>query len=243
VSSGLCWLGHSTVSIELDGVRILTDPLLRLRVAHLRRRAPLPKTPEPLDLVLISHAHRDHLDVPSLRRLPGGAAAVVPVGVGPLLRRLGFADVTELGPGETTEIAGVAIAATRADHRAKRWPGGGLTPSLGFLLGGRRIYFAGDTDLFDELAEFAPVEVALLPVAGWGPTLPAGHLDPAGAAKAARLLQARVAVPIHWGTYSPVGAAPARAAPEEFRREAARLAPGVEVRVLQVGERLALPCG
>ena len=69
---------------------------------------------------------------------------------------------------------------------------------------GRRVYFAGDTDLFDGMADLAPVDVALLPIWGWGPTMGPGHMDPARAAQAAALLRARLAIPIHWGTYYPI---------------------------------------
>ena len=69
---------------------------------------------------------------------------------------------------------------------------------------GRRVYFAGDTDIFDGMADLAPVDVALLPIWGWGPTMGPGHMDPARAAQAAALLQARLAIPIHWGTYYPI---------------------------------------
>jgi len=103
------------------------------------------------------------------------------------------------------------------------------------------VYFAGDTDLFDGMAELGPIDVALLPVSGWGPRLPAGHLDPRGAAEALRLLRPRIAVPIHWGTFrAPFGARPDDRPAREFAQAAAELAPEVEVRVLAIGETLAL---
>ena len=73
--------------------------------------------------------------------------------------------------------------------------------ALGYVIagGGRRVYFAGDTELFEEMSELRPIDLALLPVWGWGPSLNPGHLDPAGAARALALLRPRVAVPIHWG--------------------------------------------
>src|SRR5262249_19799049 len=119
-------------------------------------------------------------------------------------------------------------------------------PALGYrLTGSKRVYFAGDTDLFPEMAELAPLDLALLPVAGWGPRLPPGHLDARRAAEALRLLEPGTAVPIHWGTYSLItkrrqsdGAV--RAPAEEFRRLAAELAPEVDVHVLAEGESLEL---
>jgi L-ascorbate metabolism protein UlaG (beta-lactamase superfamily) len=104
-----------------------------------------------------------------------------------------------------------------------------------------RLYFAGDTALFTGMRDLTPVDVALLPVAGWGPRLGPGHLDPAGATEALGLLRPKVAVPIHWGTFRRLFAEqpddrPAR----EFARLAGEVAPDVDVRVLSIGETLAL---
>jgi L-ascorbate metabolism protein UlaG (beta-lactamase superfamily) len=114
------------------------------------------------------------------------------------------------------------------------------TPSLGFLVSGSRsIYFAGDTDLFDGMAALAgSLDVALLPVAGWGSKVGAGHLDPLRAAQSLRLLKPRLAVPIHWGTFSPLHRATSEEPPEAFRRHAAELAPDVEVTILDPGTAL-----
>ena len=102
------------------------------------------------------------------------------------------------------------------------------------------MYFAGDTDLFDGMADLGPVDVALLPVAGWGPRLPPGHLDPPGRG-GARPRAAAVAVPIHLVTYRAARAARADDGPARaFEREAAEVAPDVEVRVLRLGESLGL---
>ena len=113
-------------------------------------------------------------------------------------------------------------------------------PSLGFIVSGsRRIYFAGDTDLFDGMSALAgSLDVALLPVAGWGSKVGPGHLDPLRAAQALRLLQPRLAIPIHWGTFSPLNRSTSADPPEAFRRHAAELAPEVEVRILEPGAAL-----
>jgi L-ascorbate metabolism protein UlaG (beta-lactamase superfamily) len=239
----LTWLGHATVLIELDGVRVLTDPVLRRRLAHLERAeevadAALP----PIDLVLVSHVHYDHLDRPSLRRLGRRAARVaVPAGAARLLRRTGVGEVVELGEGTELAAGAVRVRATHAEHAATRRMLAHDVPSLGFVVeGSRRVYFAGDTDLFDGMAGLAAggLDVALLPVAGWGPTLPPGHLDPAGAAEAARRLRPRVANPIHWGTLKPLYRRTPYSgdAPEQFAARVREVAPEVEVRILRVGE-------
>ena len=240
----LTWIGHSTVLVELDGVRILTDPLLRNRVAHLRRvQAVDPAAAGHVDVVLISHGHYDHLDVPSLRRLDPEIPVVAPRGLGPALRRASRRRIVEVEEGEEISFGDVTVRATPAHH-----PGGRQLRSrgaLGFALrGSSSTYFAGDTDLFDGMAGLGPVDVALVPVWGWGPSIGPGHLDPRRAAQAVAEVQARVAVPIHWGTYRPAhqrGGAFLTEPPLEFQRDAAELAPGTRVEILAPGETLTLP--
>jgi len=208
---------------------------------HLRRIAGPAEAAPDVDTVLVSHAHWDHLDLGSFRLLPRDVRIVVPRGTGPILRRRRFTDVVELADGEQLTLDGdVVVRATEARHDAETWLRRGAANALGFVVEGTHaVYFAGDTDLFDGMASLAPgLDVALLPVAGWGPRLPPGHLDPQRAAQALCLLRPAVAVPIHWGTYAPFGRRPAGAGapPEEFREHAARLAPSVDVRILEVGE-------
>ncbi len=231
----LTYVGHATVLIELDGVRLLTDPVLRQRLWHLRRRVPLEAFDlGGIDAALLSHVHFDHFDRPSLRMLGTGVTAVVPVGASRLLR--GFSDVREVDVGDEVRVGKVTVHATPAVHHSTR-----LTlrsaPALGFVVSGsRRIYFAGDTDLFEGMSALAgSLDVALVPIAGWGSKVGPGHLDPLRAAKALRLLSPRIAVPIHWGTLSPVNRTASAEPTEAFRRHAAELAPQVEVRVLEPG--------
>lgn len=241
--NGLTWLGHSTVVIDLKGTRVITDPVLRGRIWHLRRDAVVaPTAVGHLDAILVSHTHYDHLDLSSLARLDRNLPVVAPRGVARLVRRRGFEHVVELDVGEELALGAVRIRATHAEHESSRGPLSAHTPSLGYIVeGGARIYFAGDTELFPEMRHIGPVDVALLPVAGWGPRLGAGHLDPAGAAEALRLLHPKAAVPIHWGTFRRILAErpddrPAR----EFVRIAHQVAPEVDVRVLSIGETLTL---
>ena len=202
MSRKITWVGHATVVLELGDARFITDPVLRDRVLHLLRRTATPADPGPVDGVLISHLHYDHLDRPSLRRLEG-AVAVAPVGAKKLLKSF---DVHEVHVGDTVEIAGVTIEAVPAWHDGRRRPGpGGLDlDALGFLTEG--IWFAGDTDLDPAMEELrGRVDVALIPIWGWGPSLGPGHIDPAGAAKVVELVRPRIAIPIHWGTFLPIG--------------------------------------
>jgi L-ascorbate metabolism protein UlaG (beta-lactamase superfamily) len=234
------YLGHATTLVELDGVRLLTDPVLRRRVLHLWRSGPAPPV-EHVDAILVSHGHQDHLDLPSLRRFPRETPIVVPRGLGRAVR--GFRDVREVDEGDELGFGAVTVRATRADHGGRALPGR-PTAAAGFaLLGSGRVFFAGDTGLFEEMDGLVPdLDLALLPIWGWGPTIGPGHLDPHSAAEALTLLRPRIAVPIHWGTLRPVY----RSARAEFLRTPAadfvaaaqELAPGVDVRVLAPGESL-----
>jgi L-ascorbate metabolism protein UlaG (beta-lactamase superfamily) len=244
----IVWLGHSTALLELDGVRLLTDPLLRSRIAHVRRVAgPAdPHTLRDIDAVLISHLHYDHLDVSSLRRLEPRPRILLPKGAGGFLRRRGFT-VTDVSVGDEVRVGALTIHVTPATHEGRRHPFGRNAPAVGYLIvGSARVYFAGDTDLFDEMSAIAPVDVALLPIWGWGPTIGEGHLDPVRAAEAVRVLDARLVVPIHWGTYSP-SIVSRRPPPwllepvERFRTELDRIGLLDHVRILTPGERLTLP--
>jgi L-ascorbate metabolism protein UlaG (beta-lactamase superfamily) len=247
----ITFVGHATTAIEVSGTRLLTDPTLRRRILGLlRRRHPRPgdDVVEGLDAILISHLHHDHLDLPSLRSVPGRPPIVIPRGGGRFLRRRGFEPVVELAPGESTRVGEVEVTAVPAVHGGGiRRPGAGGADYVGYVIddGRAAVYFAGDTELFDGMAEIGAMglDLALLPIWGWGPNLGPGHLDPHDAARALALLRPRIAVPIHWGTYTPIFAPrlwpwlladPAR----RFAEHAARLAPDVDVRVLQPGEVL-----
>jgi len=249
--SRVTWIGHATALLEIGGARVLTDPVLRRRLAHLRRRGadPPAEARREVTAVLISHLHHDHLDLPSLRMLGAGTPIVAPRGAGRMLRRAGFTSVDEIAAGESLRLGGAVLRAWPAVHDGRRGRWGDRAPALGFVVegGGRSVYFAGDTDLFPEMEELARprLDLALLPVWGWGPTLGAGHMDPRRAADAAALIRPRVAVPIHWGTLYPAALHRLRPRaltdpPHAFAGAVARVAPGVGVEVLPPGGALGL---
>jgi L-ascorbate metabolism protein UlaG (beta-lactamase superfamily) len=250
-SDRLVYVGHATVLLELGGVRLLTDPLLRQRVLHIKRAVPPPmdEVARDIDAVLISHLHPDHLDFPSLRRIGRDVPVIAAPGSRRLLRWRGVRNVMELSPGEATRVGDAHVLAVRVEHDGRRYPFGREIDALGYDVRatGRRLFFAGDTDLFEEMRGLAGgLDVALLPISGWGTRIGGpGHLDPRQAALAAAILKPRIAVPIHWGTLLRRGLE--RKRPEllsdpahEFVTQIAALAPGVEPRVLAPGESLDL---
>ena len=228
VTPGLHFLGHSTVRVEIAGRVVLTDPLLTRGVGPLRRVVPVPDpaTWADADVVLISHLHGDHLHLASLRMLGAGTRIVVPRGAGRWLRGRGFAHVAEIGPGETLVDGDLRITGVRAEHSGHRFgpriTHGPDTEAVGHLLegGGSTVYVSGDTALHDSMPLLGErdVDVALLPVWGWGPNLGPGHLDPAEAATAVGLIRPRFAVPVHWGTLTVAGIGPRSPLGSRMRR-------------------------
>jgi L-ascorbate metabolism protein UlaG (beta-lactamase superfamily) len=246
----ITWLGHATVLLELDGVRLLTDPVLGVRVGPLVRHPPpvASDTLPPIDAVLLSHLHADHADARSLRRIGAHTRVIAPPGARGWLRARGMENVDELGTAEWTRVGGVGVCATPARHGGSY----GLRPRAapaGFLISGTiTCYFAGDTDLFEGMGWLAGgIDVALLPVAGWGPRLGPGHLDPARAAVAAHAIGAPVAIPIHWGTLAPAwvkALRPDMSGPgPRFADELARRGDTAQACVLAPGDTLTLAVG
>jgi L-ascorbate metabolism protein UlaG (beta-lactamase superfamily) len=237
VSATVRWLGHSTVTVDVarpgGHLRIVTDPVLRPGLVHLRRRT---RTPEPADtagcdLALVSHLHHDHLDLPSLRRLRP-AVLLTPPGSSDWVRwrlRVPATRVVEVAVGETLELplaAGtVRVSALPAHHEGHRTfsglsraprdaravqhlvrvPGAFPRRDPDDLL----LWAVGDTGEFagsDAVLDAggrAP-DVALVPVGGWGHTLGPHHLDPRQAAELVARVRPGTSVPVHWGTLHPI---------------------------------------
>ena len=208
------WIGHATVVLDLGGVRVLTDPLLRRHVGALRRRGP---APDPAlwagtDAVLVSHLHHDHADLASLRLL-GQVPVYAPGRDRVWLHGKGL--VTRVVGSDWTAVAGrggaVQVRTARAEHHARPMPHR-PNAACGFLIRSAEalVWFAGDTSVYEEMRELPelagrPIDVALLPIHGWGPRLSDGHMDPTAAAHACALAQVRAVLPIHYGTLHPLG--------------------------------------
>jgi L-ascorbate metabolism protein UlaG (beta-lactamase superfamily) len=244
------WLGHATALIELGGTRVLTDPILRNRVGPLRRIGATPSRAllDDIDAVVISHLHADHADPASLRMI-GAARLFAPRGSRRWLARRGVSHVEELAVGEQAKLDGAELHATPAWHDDRRWPLGPAAAPIGLLLeasdSSQSCYFAGDTALYPGMAELAGrIDLALLPVWGWGGEVGPGHLNPVTAARAVELIGPRVVVPIHWGTLAPAWRVRRREDPTLPARRFAELvglqAPEVDARVLAPGQRTEL---
>jgi L-ascorbate metabolism protein UlaG (beta-lactamase superfamily) len=192
--------------------------------------------------VLISHLHLDHLDLPSLRLLDRKIHLIAPAGTADVLHGEGFRNIEEVRIADSTKVGPVKITATYAHHPGGRYPMGPAADSIGYLINGSSsVYFAGDTDIFPEMAGLEPgLDMALLPVWGWGPTIRGDHMSPRTAAESLSLLKPKMAVPIHWGTFAPIGMGWIQPRflsepPHEFKGHANDVAPEVDVRIVDPG--------
>jgi L-ascorbate metabolism protein UlaG (beta-lactamase superfamily) len=250
---GFTWWGHATVTVELGGVRVATDPLLADRLFHLRRyaRSPVGRAYD-ADVILLSHLHHDHCHVPSLRGFPPDVPIVVPRGGERYLRGLGSRPLVPAAPGDDLAMAGLRIAVLPATHDGRRNSWSRISPpALGFRVigGGRSFWFPGDSELRDDMNTIDPVDLALVPIGGWGPTLADGHMHPEAGALAVARVGANWAVPIHWGTFWPRGLRRMARANhrrlfttpgERFVKAMARDGSGVKAWLAEQGERVVL---
>jgi L-ascorbate metabolism protein UlaG (beta-lactamase superfamily) len=211
----LAWLGHASFLLRIGGHTVAVDPVLSERIPGAGRRLTPPGLDRlpPLDLLLISHNHYDHLDAPTVRRLSRQTRVVLPGGLGRWFRRRGFADVTELDWWESVRLGDGTLEVTfvPAHHWSRRglfdrcaslWGGWVLTAA-----GGPRVYHAGDSGygpFFAEIGRRCPgIDVALLPVGAYAPRwfMRPVHTDPDEAVQAAHDVGTRVMVPMHWGSF------------------------------------------
>lgn len=260
------WLGHASTVLDLGGVRVLTDPLLRRHAGLLRRRGAAPDRAvwsDP-DVVLLSHLHHDHAELGSLHLLDDVPVLTAPANARWLREHdvRGAQGLAEgvwatVGPrGSHARVAapgaGVRVRAVPAVHGDRPMP---HRPNAanGFLLvaDGLRLWFAGDTEPYPGMAQLpatagGPIDLALVPVGGWGPRLSGGHMDPVQAARTCAVVGARHAVPVHWGT---LHAPASRRLPPgwmdragvAFASAVEREAPGCRAHVLEPGQRLSFP--
>jgi len=254
LSIEVTWLGHATVVLDIDGVRLVVDPLLLRNNGILRRRGSRPGQPawSGADAILLSHLHHDHAEVPSLKLLSG-----LPV----LTAEENAAWATKkglngqgMGPDEWVPVGSgeVEVRLAPAVHQSRKMP---HRPNAanGHLVRGPSgiVWIAGDTELFDGLEDLpklagGPIDLAVVPVGGWAKKQSGGHLGPKEAAVACRVTGARWAVPVHWGTlHVPVARAWPHAwmdsAGPDFVAAVGREAPECKATVLGLGESLTVP--
>jgi L-ascorbate metabolism protein UlaG (beta-lactamase superfamily) len=209
-TASLTFVGHATVMITTARTRLFTDPLFERSFYGLRRAKEAgvhAADVDDVDLVLISHAHRDHLSPRSLRRVLKDVPIVVPPRCGPLVARLGFFAIDELQPGATVTHGDVEITAVPVRHSGAGGLGGGHRGACGYVMRtqGTCFYFAGDTGYFSGFAEigrrFHP-DVAILPIGGYEPAaFRDEHLSPLDAIHAFADLGARVLIPVCHGSF------------------------------------------
>ena len=214
------WLGHSTALIELDGHRVLMDPVWSERVSPLTWVGPkrwyAPPIPlgelPPVDAVIISHDHYDHLDYPTLQAMKGWETTfVVPLGVGAHLASWGIpeARIVELDWWERTRVRGLDIVATPSRHASGRTVlDKDATLWAGFALLGpeHRAYYSGDTGLFPAMkdigARLGPFDVTMIEVGQYNRSWPDWHIGPEQAVLAHQWVRGRVLLPVHWGLFT-----------------------------------------
>ncbi|GIF78343.1 MBL fold metallo-hydrolase [Asanoa siamensis] len=229
-TTAVTWVGHATFVVRTGGHTILTDPVWSRRIPPFIARytppgvdwAALPR----IDAVVISHNHYDHLDAPTIRRLPRSTPMLVPAGLAHWFRRRGFRDVTDLDWWQSRRIGALTCTFVPTHHWSRR----GLTDTNrslwgGWVLatdGGPTIYFAGDTGYGPRFAEVAArrrgLDVALLPIGAYEPRwfMRNQHMNPEDAVRAAADLGVRRVVPMHWGTFA-LSTEPLLEPPERLR--------------------------
>jgi len=214
------WWGHASVTLEIGGVRVATDPLLSRQLMHLRRASPVPPSAASLaDVVLVSHLHHDHLHLPSIRKFDVDVPLVVPKGAAKAVRGLRGRRLVEVAPGETHDVGDLRIEVLPARHDGRRDPlARTAAPALAFRLtsSGRRCWYSGDTGVDEAVEAVDPVDLAIVAIGGWGPTLGDDHLSPEQAAGVVGRIGATWSLAVHYGTFWPVTMK--RAHPRNYRR-------------------------
>lgn len=244
--ASVTWIGHASALVDIDGHRVLVDPLGRRRCRDIG----------PYEAVLITHAHVDHLNRWTLKALDRSARLVVPKGAAPCVADLGFSEVVEIEPGDQLAIGGLDVIAVPTKHDPGRWRKGDGPTCAGYVVArdGLAVHHAGDVDMsdfsvFDDLGKQFRLDATLLPIGGMLPVwyyrmrraaLDRGvHIDPDTALGIAARLGARAMVPVHWGTVH-LRLGPTSAPRQRLMQVAGEQQLDHLVRVLGHGERMEI---
>ncbi len=245
---GITWLGHAAFLVQIEDTNILIDPNWALwhgPVKRLRHPTLFAHDLPEIDLVLITHAHFDHLHLPSLRRIASGQRVIVPEGVGSLLRTCDFGSVTELATWQSTRFRDLKITLTPARHWGARMIHDTHRQFGGFLIesAGRTVFHCGDSALFEgfrEIGRRAHIDVALMPIGAY--EAPSGrpvHMNPEEALEAFQMLEAGVMVPMHHDTF-PLGGEPLHEPAQRLVIAAHQKGLASRVHILDEGQSLVL---
>jgi L-ascorbate metabolism protein UlaG (beta-lactamase superfamily) len=242
------FLGHASALISMNGVNILTDPHLGRHILFfLWRKSALPlrvRNLPPVDLLLISHGHYDHLDLATLRKLPRGIPAVAPPGLETILRLARRKRVVTLREWESHVFNEINVTAVPAEHFMGRPPFFPASKYQGYIIEGHAtVYFAGDSAIFDGMSEIGwkwDIDVALLPIGAYSPpSFRRHHMSPEDAIEAGRMLRAKTIVPIHWGAFK-LSLEPMSEPIPRLRRAAKRAGRASGVKILSPGESISV---
>ncbi|MGI8306907.1 MBL fold metallo-hydrolase [Saccharopolyspora hattusasensis] len=212
--TAVTWVGHATYVVRMAGATVLTDPVWSSRIPGVPRRLTPPGVSfgelPPVDAVVISHNHYDHLDAPTVLRLPRDTPVLVPAGMGRWFRRRGFTEVVELDWWQSAEVAGLTFDFAPAQHWSRRGPRDTCRSLWGsWVISGpeHRVYHAGDTGYGPHFAEigqrYPGIDVAMVPIGAYAPRwfMKPVHMNPEEAVRAVADLGARYAATMHWATF------------------------------------------
>lgn len=203
--NSILWLGHATVLININGITVLTDPLLCNYLGYMKRQVSLPVNISDfhVDYILLSHGHSDHIHFSSIRKVNRDAAVLAPAVYDNILKHMGFKNTHKIFPGETYKDNNIEINCYKAVHDGRRYYLGSHYTSNSYLItsGNKSVFFAGDT-AYTENFKGIKSDLALMPVGCYTPKrFSVMHCSPSESFKMFKQMDSRIMVPIHYRTF------------------------------------------